>query len=438
MRDPKGERAAWAFAAALTVTLASTRARADDAALKLEDAVQLALTRNERAAITDANVVVANAAVEKARAAFLPTLVVTGSDTQRPYTNEKNGVVTQPSNIAQAQATLTQPLVNIPGFPLYAQAKNLLAAQKSQTIDDKRVLSFDAARAFLTALSAAAVADAAKHHVDTANANLADTAARVQAALTSSNDATRAELDLATAQRLLVTDQGQLDSAKIALEFVINAPVPAKLVAPDATMTAAKQPVKNVGELSKFAIDHRPDLDSKQKAFVAAKDFADEPLMRLFPTLNATALFSVTSNTSSSGRWNDEAVGLSFSWTLYDAGVRYADKHSRDAQAEIADYTARALARQIDAQVRAAVAALNAARSAFEIADKEVQASRKNSDETSILYKQGLAKAIELVDANDSLFAAEVDYVVAEYAMAQAYLDLRQAVGLTPIGSELK
>ena len=40
----------------------------------------------------------------------------------------------------------------------------------------------------------------------------------------------------------------------------------------------------------------------------------------------------------------------------------------------------------------------------------------------AILYKQGLAKAIELVDANDSRFIAEVNYASAEFAMALAYL----------------
>ena len=65
-------------------------------------------------------------------------------------------------------------------------------------------------------------------------------------------------------------------------------------------------------------------------------------------------------------------------------------------------------------------------------------AARQNVDETAILYRQGLAKAIELVDANDSRFTAEVNYAVAQYSMAEAYLNLRQAMGLDPLGTELK
>ena len=68
----------------------------------------------------------------------------------------------------------------------------------------------------------------------------------------------------------------------------------------------------------------------------------------------------------------------------------------------------------------------------------ELNVARQNVDETAILYRQGLAKAIELVDANDSRFTAEVNDATAEFAMAQAYLSLRQALGLEPLGTELK
>jgi len=65
-------------------------------------------------------------------------------------------------------------------------------------------------------------------------------------------------------------------------------------------------------------------------------------------------------------------------------------------------------------------------------------AAQQNVDETAILYRQGLAKAIELIDANDSRFTADVNYAGAQYSMAVAYLNLRQAMGLDPLGTELK
>src|SRR5580704_9563359 len=57
--------------------------------LTLDQAVQLTLSRNERARISDLNVVVANAAVQKAFTAFLPLVTLQGQDTQTSYPTTK-------------------------------------------------------------------------------------------------------------------------------------------------------------------------------------------------------------------------------------------------------------------------------------------------------------------------------------------------------------
>ena len=159
-------------------------------------------------------------------------------------------------------------------------------------------------------------------------------------------------------------------------------------------------------------------------------------MLRLVPTLNVQGQTLVTGNPAA--RWNDETLQATLNWTLYDQGVRYADKHSRDAQAEIADLNLQQLHRSVDEQVRSTLAILLAAQGAFRVAQDAVTAARQSVDETAILYRQGLAKAIELVDANDTRFTAEINYASAEFGMAQAYLSLRQALGLDPLGTELR
>jgi outer membrane protein TolC len=125
-------------------------------------------------------------------------------------------------------------------------------------------------------------------------------------------------------------------------------------------------------------------------------------------------------------------------WTIFDQGARYADKRSRDAQQEIADQNLLLLVRTVDAQVRSAAALLVAAQGAYRAASDGVKFAQQNVDETAILYRQGLATALELVDANDSRFTAESNFASAQFAMAQAYLGLRQALGLDALGTELR
>ncbi len=403
-------------------------------ALRLDDAVHLALTRNERARISDLNVVVAEAAVEKARAAFLPLLAAQGNDVQHAYAATDKA----PNNIAQATLTITQSIINAPAYPLFSQAKRLADAQHAQNVEDKRLLSFAAASAFFLVLNAQQVVQAARSQLENAKANLENTQARAQAQLTSSNDVTRAHIDQASSAREVQTDEGTLASDFLQLAFTINAPVPTTLVPPEATLAGAQQPVGSADGLVRLAIDRRPDVLVAKYAAMAAHDFAGEPLLRLVPTLSVQGQALATTNSGQTGRWNDDTVQATLNWTLYDQGVRYADKHSRDAQAEISDLALQQLARSVDEQVRSSVALLVAAQGAFRVAQEAAASARQSVDETAILYRQGLAKAIELVDANDTRFAAEINYASAEYGMAQAYLNLRQALGLDPLGTELK
>lgn len=401
--------------------------------MRIADAVSLALTRNERARISDLNVVVAEANVERARAGFLPVVTAGATDQQHAYAPSDHAS----NNLANASVVINQPLINASAYPLYAQAKNLADAQRAQNDDDKRLLAFAAANAFFAVLDAAAVLQAAQSQLDTAKANLADAQARADAGLTSSNDVTRARIDMASSAREVEVGQGNVDTAVVDLGLLVNAPVVAPLTPPSDTLSAAQKPPGDVEPLVSFALAHRPDVAATRYQTNAAHDFADEPLLRIVPTLGLQGQATATSSAGAS-RWHDEWLQATLNWTLYDAGVRYADKHSRDAQASIADLTLRELARTVDAQVRSAIASLAASQGAFRVAVDAVESARQSVDETQILYKQGLAKAIELIDANDSRFAAEVNYASAEYAMAQAYLGLRQSLGLDPLGTELR
>jgi len=135
-----------------------------------------------------------------------------------------------------------------------------------------------------------------------------------------------------------------------------------------------------------------------------------------------------------SGKRNyDTTLALNLNWQIWDAGVRGADAASRRAVADQAELQLKAMRRRVQADVRAAVSVLLASRTSLESAEQTVEAARRGADETSVLYKQGLAKAIELVDANLSRFDAEVSLAAAQLALRQAELDLRAALGQFPI-----
>lgn len=124
---------------------------------------------------------------------------------------------------------------------------------------------------------------------------------------------------------------------------------------------------------------------------------------------------------------------MNLNWPIWDAGIRNADADSRRALADTSDLQLRALKRRIVADVKVALATLLAGRSALAGAQEGAEAASRSAEETAVLYKQGLAKAIELLNANQSRFDAEIALAVAHLALQQGELDLRAALGLFPV-----
>ena len=191
-----------------------------------------------------------------------------------------------------------------------------------------------------------------------------------------------------------------------------------------------------VEEMLRFAESRRPDVRSAHERPEALRASAKEPLYRLAPTLGATGQMRLTANPHPTERAHDETAVLTLSWPVFDAGVRYADRRTRVAQAESQSYDERLLRRSIATDVNIALAALRAARESYAVTEQAVQAAQRNTEETNILDGQGLARAIELTDANATRFDAEVNFQSAKLLMEQAYLQLRLALGLDPVGDE--
>ena len=353
------------LALAVLATVALTEsARADGTSLRLDEAVQLALARNENAKIADDQVVVADAAVDKARAAFLPIISATGTGLGRPYQVSKSGTVVLPYDQATSNATISQPVLVASAFPLLRQAQRLLDAQRASTIDAKRLLAFDAATAFFQTLSSEQVLQAAKRSADATKANLLDTQARVDAQLNSSNDVTRAQLDLANAQQQIANNAGTVERAYIQLGFVLNVLVKGPLPSPTRRSRPPPRP-------------RRGSNDTNRHRRPAAPGYSRPPGTRRGPRCSSRTsrcsgsphrrrgrAGSPANSFASGGRTFDETASATATWTIYDAGVRYADKRSRDGQANIA-YSSTVLARSVGNDVRNAIASLLASQNAF-------------------------------------------------------------------------
>lgn len=419
------------------VTLAPATSTAEG--LKLGDAVKLALEHNERARKTPLRVEAAEGQLDRARSAFFPTLGASGTSTYRPDPGTRASSLTNSANL-----TLTQPLVNPSAFPQYSQQQHTRESERLGSVQDRRQLAFETAKAFVQTLTAERILESAKRKAETARLNVESTQARAQAGLTSSNDVTRARLQLATSQAQVASTEGSVTRAYVGLSFLVGQRVSPPLVTPDNTTRAAQRyeearssDVRVALERREHAITvaqgRRPDVLAQHERTEAARQSAKEPNYRMIPSLNASGQLRFVPDPQPTEKAVDPVITLNLSWQLFDAGVRYADRRVRLAQLASAELDEQLLRRSVQTDVELALATLRAARASLKAADEAASAAAQNTEETLILYRQGLARAIEVNDANDRQFEAETTRESTKLTMEQAYLDLRSALGFGPL-----
>jgi outer membrane protein TolC len=394
----------------------------------MDEAVQLALKNNERARKAPFRVEQAEGSLDRARGAFFPTIQAAGTGTLHSEVDKAGRIVT-----TQATATLSQPLITLSAFPLYSQASHQRNSERYGAQNDLRVLAFDTARAFLQTLASERVLEAASRRLDRARANVQNAEARAATQLASVNDVTKARLELTSSQREMTVAQGSVTRAYLQLGFLVGRAVTPPLASPDRTTQAAQAFEASPQSQVTAALGRRADVLSAHERTEALRSSAAEPLYRLAPQLTAQGQIRVLPDPLPSEKGVDETGTLNLVWTIFDAGFRYADRRTRVAQAESQALDESLLRRSVETDIATALVSLRAARDTFKIAEEAVDAATKNSEETEILYRQGLARALELTDANAKRFDAEVSRASAKLSMEQAYLELRYALGFGPL-----
>jgi hypothetical protein len=274
-------------------------------------------------------------------------------------------------------------------------------------------LAFEAADAFLRTLGVEQIQASAERRLTFARQTVEDTTTRFEAKLVSVNDVTRA-LGVATAGG--GHDRSGRDPA------LSGAVGPShrysnRRAAGDpgeSPVTAGPRRPKPAGHRGAGASSRSRGRPRPRDALEA---FAEEPGRRLIPVLGLTSQVEETFEAGPNER--DWFVGLNLTWPLYDGGERGADRNERLALAKIADLEVVAAQRQIERDVRQALIAIESDRAATRQATVAVRVGRKNAEEVTTLYRQGLAGALTVADANIRLFEAEV--ALARAAMAWGF-----------------
>lgn len=401
------------------------------APMTLAEALALAARNNERSGIATARLDRARALRRQAYATLLPDVNVAGTYTRRSEevtrTIDDDEVVVQALNALSGSATVDATLLDVRAFPVARSASRNLEAQEYSSAEIRRTLAYEVAETFFSVLSAERLRDAASRRIEVSQATVSDARIRLEAGLASSNDLTRAELELATARLSLTQAESLVRTARLSLGFLIGVPAERPLLEPGAEPTEG-----DTEALERAALDSRADLKDLTLRAEALRLLALEPKLRFVPTLTLRGTYRGTNEAGLSGRETDWNLAALFSWEVFDGGVRYAQAAAREAEYREALLTVDALRRQIGLEVRTARTDLETARAALEQAEVRARVAEQNAREVRVRYSEGLATALEQADATASAFEASAELARQRFALGVARLSLSQAVGRWP------
>ncbi len=397
----------------------------------MDQAIALALARNETPEIAAARIERAEATITRAASALRPGILLSGSlstndQDEIPYGGSAN-------ETAAWSASAEMALLRASAWSNLSASKYNLRAQQLDGLETRRVLSYAVGGIFLNVIAAERQVIAAERRLEVSQTSVSDSKARLQAGLATRTDVTRAELEEATAKLSITRARSLVTTSRLALADLIVSSIDGALTVP----TAIDVPSREDEVLHRLAIAYRADLRALQFREAAADQQVRAAYGRWVPDVSARAGVSGYDTTDplrgQTDKTNEVTLSLIANWTLYDCGDREGAIAEAQADRRETGLNRTQQLRSLRKDLLTALADLETAEASLAQGQARERLAKANAEEVRARYKQGLATALEDADAISSQFEAESGLVAAQLQMARSRLDLRQLAGLWPL-----
>ncbi|MCX5730686.1 MAG: TolC family protein [Deltaproteobacteria bacterium] len=375
--------------------------------------------------------------VRQAAAPLLPTLQAGGGYFHNnaeavflrpttPTTFEK--VYIQPLDAWQAGGALRVPLV-VPDawFSLSASREAALAAAAAS---DATRLSVRMAllQTAWTAWAGDEIVDASERAVANARSQAESSRRQVKAGtaapltvLQADTAATRRESDLLQAR-------SERSRARIAVGVLLGRPDPVLIAMPPLPAPSAY----DVADLSRQALDARPELRAQAAVVRSYEKQASASLWRIAPQISASGSGMAQTVPYPTGDKQGWRVSVDLTWTLYDGGFRYGKADQASAQASEARAAETGTRLQILQEVQNSARDVEVARQRLALAQQEKDTASEAAASARRGFGEGVTSSLDVLSANEMLFFSEVQVASAGARLGGSLAALDRAVGRSP------
>ena len=392
--------------------------------LSLQDAINMALSQKTSLKITQKGEDTAKAALDEARGNN--GVSVSASDSLASSKN--SGSQRQDSNGLSVGASL----------PLYTGGKNQANIHKAElgvqsadwtTERDREDLKLSVIKAYYDALEARKTVDVRQETVDKYQEHYTNVSQLFSAGSKARIDVIRSSVELSNARQNLIKAQNsyEVDLATLRNYLNVDRTEPLSLTT-DFTYDAF-----NIGmdDCINYAYRNRKDLlidqyklEQQEQAIKAAK-------AGYLPTLNFKLGLDQTNKfnpSSDSSHGNSATLGLS--WDLFDSGVTKAEVSSAVTSRDVAKLNLLKAKEDIDLSVRQAYYNLREAEKRFNSTKDAVNQAEEDYYIAREKYRAGEGLMLDIIDAQEALSTARLNYISAQYDYARYKATVENAMGI--------
>jgi outer membrane protein TolC len=337
-----------------------------------------------------------------------------------------------PVGIFQSGAYLTQTVFDYGAIERARAGRETEHAALNSLKDARELVVLSVSNAYLLALAQSARVDTAVADVITAQALYDKAVDQQTAGTTPAIDTLRAHVELQTRQQQLIAARNNFAIQKLTLGRVIGLPPGQEFAL---ATQAPYEPLEtaSVDEDLRRAYLSRPDYLAAVQQVRSAEEMRRAATAEHYPSLDIA------------GNYGAAGVNIGISHGIFQAGVTLnipvtagGRIHADVLQAEAALRQSRQqlenLRGQIDYEVRSARLNLQSAADEVEVARSSVDLAEQTLIQSQDRFSAGVTDNLEVVEAQESVVAANENYISSLYAHNIAKVELAKAVGFAEEG----
>jgi len=340
--------------------------------------------------------------------------------------------VVGPLGIFQSSFNLSQTVFDYSAIQRLRGAKEEEKSAQYSLKNARELVVLATGNAYLLSLSGGARVDTAQADVRTAQALYDKAADQQKAGVSPAIDVLRAQVELQSRQQRLIVARNDYAKQKLQLGRVIGLPA-----AQEFTLTTAApyEPLVGLGveEYLRRAYLARPDYLAAVEDVRAAEARRRAATAEHYPTLDIAGNYGAAGVNIgiSHGAFQ---VGATLTIPITAGGKTHSDVLEAEAALRQSRQQLENLQGQIDYEVRIALLDLAAAADQVEVARSSVELANQTLTQARDRFAAGVTDNLEVVQAQESVAAANESYIAGLYAHNIAKLELATAIGFAEEG----